>query len=66
MKKDAIGAAITMLEGYDPVAHREEYCLCTSCKNLDICKYYSKFVRFQQANFPAKVDCYKYERQVEE
>ena len=46
-------------------AMMKEYCLCTSCKNEDICKYRSCFVDYQWQHFPAKIDCYKYERNEE-
>lgn len=45
----------------DVEATKMEHCLCFSCKNKGICKYRSNFIRFQQENFPAKIDCYKYE-----
>lgn len=44
----------------DPVASREEYCLCASCENFDFCKYRGEFIEYQQSKFPAKIDCYLY------
>lgn len=49
----------------DTEARKKEYCACASCKHNGICKYNSKFIEFQQSHFPAKIDCYKYERNVE-
>lgn len=49
----------------DCEAIKREHCLCASCKHDGICKYRSDFINFQQAHFPAKIDCYKYERNEE-
>ena len=46
----------------DAEARKQEHCLCASCKHSGICRYYSKFIEYQQKHFPAKIDCYKYER----
>ena len=45
----------------DPEAMKKEHCVCFSCKNWVICRYRSKFIEQQQAQFPAKLECYKYE-----
>lgn len=62
MKRDIIGDAI-LIAAPDAESRKAEYCLCASCKNSGICKYYSKFIEYQQAHFPAKIDCYKYEKE---
>lgn len=48
----------------DTEAIKREYCACTSCKNNGICKYYSKFIDYQQTHFPAKIECWKYEKEL--
>ena len=53
---------IKISEMPDVEAMKREYCLCASCKHSGICKYYSKFIEYQQEHFPAKIDCYKYEK----
>lgn len=51
-----------IMKAPDVEAKKEEYCLCASCNHSGICKYKSNFIEYQQEHFPAKIDCYKYEK----
>ena len=60
-KKSIFENDFVLIPPPDVEAMKKEYYLCFSCKHSGICKYYSKFVHQQQAQFPEKLDCYKYE-----